>query len=159
MNQCFSCFCLSYSSKAAATAFEIVSAIPSWVTKGCSLLTFSATSLVTSRILSMSITISPPLCPSKRRTSRQDHLPPTAQIIPQGGTREHQKGDRMNSLQIFNNPEFGEIRTIQKDGEPWFVLKDVCRKGGEVLGNHHQRQARRDSRPCSGATGAATQKS
>ena len=35
----------------------------------------------------------------------------------------------MNSLQIFNNPEFGEIRTIQKDGEPWFVLKDVCRKG------------------------------
>lgn len=32
----------------------------------------------------------------------------------------------MNSLQIFNNPEFGEIRTIQKDGEPWFVLKDVC---------------------------------
>lgn len=32
----------------------------------------------------------------------------------------------MNNLQIFNNPEFGEIRTIQKDGEPWFVLKDVC---------------------------------
>lgn len=32
----------------------------------------------------------------------------------------------MNNLQIFNNPEFGEIRTIQRDGEPWFVLKDVC---------------------------------
>lgn len=32
----------------------------------------------------------------------------------------------MNSLQIFNNPEFGEIRTIQKDGEPWFVGKDVA---------------------------------
>lgn len=32
----------------------------------------------------------------------------------------------MNNLQIFNNPEFGEIRTIQKNGEPWFVLKDVC---------------------------------
>ena len=29
-------------------------------------------------------------------------------------------------------------------------------KGGEVLGNHHQRQLQRDSRPCSGATGAAT---
>lgn len=32
----------------------------------------------------------------------------------------------MNNLQIFNNPEFGEIRAIEKDGEPWFVLKDVC---------------------------------
>lgn len=32
----------------------------------------------------------------------------------------------MNSLQIFNNPEFGEIRTIQKNGEPWFVGKDVA---------------------------------
>lgn len=32
----------------------------------------------------------------------------------------------MNDLQIFNNPEFGEIRTIQKDGEPWFVGKDVA---------------------------------
>lgn len=32
----------------------------------------------------------------------------------------------MNNLQIFNDPEFGEIRTIQKDGEPWFVGKDVA---------------------------------
>lgn len=32
----------------------------------------------------------------------------------------------MNNLQIFNNPEFGEIRTVQKDGEPWFVGKDVA---------------------------------
>lgn len=32
----------------------------------------------------------------------------------------------MNNLQIFNNPEFGKIRTIQKDGEPWFVGKDVA---------------------------------
>ncbi len=36
----------------------------------------------------------------------------------------------MNDLQIFKNPEFGEIRTIEKDGEPWFVGKDVA----EVLG-------------------------
>jgi len=40
----------------------------------------------------------------------------------------------MNNLQIFNNPEFGEIRTIQKDGEPWFVLKDVARVLG--IDNH-----------------------
>ena len=28
-------------------------------------------------------------------------------------------------LQIFNNPEFGEIRTTVIDGEPWFVGKDI----------------------------------
>ena len=32
----------------------------------------------------------------------------------------------MNELQIFNNNQFGEIRTTIKDGEPWFVAKDVC---------------------------------
>lgn len=32
----------------------------------------------------------------------------------------------MNDLQIFNNPEFGEIRAIEVDGEPWFVGKDVA---------------------------------
>lgn len=33
----------------------------------------------------------------------------------------------MNELQIFNNSEFGEIRTVVKDGEPMFCLADVCR--------------------------------
>ena len=32
----------------------------------------------------------------------------------------------MNDLQIFNNCEFGEIRTIEIDGEPWFVGKDIA---------------------------------
>lgn len=32
----------------------------------------------------------------------------------------------MNNLQIFNNPEFGEIRSIEINGEPWFVGKDVA---------------------------------
>lgn len=32
----------------------------------------------------------------------------------------------MTDLQIFNNPEFGAVRTIEKDGEPWFVGKDVA---------------------------------
>lgn len=32
----------------------------------------------------------------------------------------------MTDLQIFKNPEFGEIRTIEKNGEPWFVGKDVA---------------------------------
>lgn len=32
----------------------------------------------------------------------------------------------MNELMIFNNPEFGEIRTVEVYGEPWFVGKDVA---------------------------------
>lgn len=32
----------------------------------------------------------------------------------------------MNEIQIFNNPEFGEVRTVMIDGEPWFVAKDVA---------------------------------
>lgn len=31
----------------------------------------------------------------------------------------------MNDLRIFNSPEFGEIRTVTIDNEPWFVAKDV----------------------------------
>lgn len=33
----------------------------------------------------------------------------------------------MNSIQIFNSNEFGEIRTITKDDEPMFCLADVCK--------------------------------
>lgn len=33
----------------------------------------------------------------------------------------------MNELQIFNSEEFGEIRTVTIDGEPWFCLADICR--------------------------------
>lgn len=33
----------------------------------------------------------------------------------------------MNELQIFENSEFGEIRTITKDNEPMFCLADVCK--------------------------------
>lgn len=43
----------------------------------------------------------------------------------------------MNELQIFNNPEFGKIRAIEIDGEPWFVGKDVA----EILGYSNPRDA------------------
>jgi len=33
----------------------------------------------------------------------------------------------MNKLQIFKNSDFGEIRTVTIDNEPWFVATDVCR--------------------------------
>lgn len=32
----------------------------------------------------------------------------------------------MNNMQIFNSPEFGDIRTVMIDGEPWFVGRDVA---------------------------------
>ena len=47
-----------------------------------------------------------------------------------------------NSLQIFDNPEFGKVRVIEKDGEPWFVLKDVCETFGET--NHRRVSGRLD---------------
>lgn len=36
----------------------------------------------------------------------------------------------MDNLQIFDSPDFGQIRTIQQNGEPWFVGKDVA----DILG-------------------------
>ena len=30
-------------------------------------------------------------------------------------------------MQVFQNDQFGEIRTVMYDGEPWFVAADVCR--------------------------------
>lgn len=48
----------------------------------------------------------------------------------------------MSNIQIFNNPEFGEIRTIDQNGEPWFVLKDVCESFGEQ--NYRRVSARLD---------------
>lgn len=32
-----------------------------------------------------------------------------------------------NEMQVFNNDQFGKIRAITRDGEPWFVAVDVCR--------------------------------
>ena len=32
----------------------------------------------------------------------------------------------MNELQVFTNPEFGKVRTVEINGEPWFVGKDVA---------------------------------
>jgi len=33
----------------------------------------------------------------------------------------------MQDIKIFENPQFGELRTItDKSGEPWFVARDIC---------------------------------
>lgn len=36
----------------------------------------------------------------------------------------------MNHVTVFNNEEFGEIRTIMLNGTPWFVGKDVAKSLG-----------------------------
>lgn len=36
----------------------------------------------------------------------------------------------MSDIVIFNNPEFGDIRTVDQNGEPWFVGKDVAQALG-----------------------------
>ena len=33
----------------------------------------------------------------------------------------------MNELQIFNNEDFGEIRTVTIDNDPWFVASAICK--------------------------------
>lgn len=43
----------------------------------------------------------------------------------------------MNNIKIFNSPDFGQIRTIQQNGEPWFVGKDVA----DILGYSNSSKA------------------
>lgn len=43
----------------------------------------------------------------------------------------------MTDIQIFTSPEFGEIRTLEQNGEPWFVGKDVA----QALGYSNPRKA------------------
>lgn len=52
----------------------------------------------------------------------------------------------MNELQIFNSEEFGEIRTIEIDGKPYFVATDVA----TALGYVNPRKAVNDH--CKGVT-------
>lgn len=47
----------------------------------------------------------------------------------------------MNQLQIFNNPEFGQVRTMLINGEPYFVGKDITdnlgyRNGSRDIESH-----------------------
>lgn len=46
----------------------------------------------------------------------------------------------MNELQIFKSPEFGRVRTVTIDGEPWLVGKDIA----TALGYANTRKALND---------------
>ena len=43
----------------------------------------------------------------------------------------------MNDVQVFANPDFGQIRTVLIEGEPLFAVKDVA----TTLGYKNTRQA------------------
>lgn len=63
----------------------------------------------------------------------------------------------MNDLQIFNNEEFGEIRTVTIDNEPWFVGKDVAEalgylKARNAISAHVSDEDKKDA-PIQGAQG------
>ena len=45
-----------------------------------------------------------------------------------------------SNLMIFENPEFGQVRTTLIDNEPWFVAADVCK--ALEIGNPRQAVSR-----------------
>ena len=51
--------------------------------------------------------------------------------------KDTKKEKAMNNLQIFNHPDFGEVRTVSIDNEPLFVGKDVA----DILGYANPRKA------------------
>lgn len=47
----------------------------------------------------------------------------------------------MNELKVFENEEFGKIRAVMIDNEPWFMAKDVAvvlgyKNGRDALAKH-----------------------
>ena len=32
-----------------------------------------------------------------------------------------------NMIKIFESKEFGKVRTVVRNGETWWILKDICR--------------------------------
>ena len=39
-----------------------------------------------------------------------------------------------NKMQVFSSQQFGNVRVVERDGEPWFVAADVC-KALEIANN------------------------
>ena len=46
---------------------------------------------------------------------------------PRPGQKIRQGAKKMNNkIKVFENAEFGSVRTVTINGEPWFVGKDVA---------------------------------
>jgi len=48
-------------------------------------------------------------------------------------SKEDMTMQNQNNIQIFENKEFGKIQVIEIDGQPWWMLKEVCKAVG--IGN------------------------
>lgn len=44
--------------------------------------------------------------------------------------KERKEGEKLNELQIFQNEEFGQVRTVDIDGKTYFVANDVAKALG-----------------------------
>lgn len=56
----------------------------------------------------------------------------------------------MNQLNIFENAEFGQVRTVTINSEPWFVGKDVAgalgyAKSRNAIASHVSDEDKRDA--------------
>ena len=68
---------------------------------------------------------------SKKKTQSTKTTPAantTATTVTNTPTATFSLPTSASSVQIFNNPEFGDVRVVMQDGEPWFVGKDVADK-------------------------------
>lgn len=52
----------------------------------------------------------------------------------------------MNDLQIFSNEEFGSVRTITKNNEPWFVASDIAKALGYRMASDLARRIDEDDK-------------
>ena len=80
------------------------------------------------------------MCRNKTQNPRAKTAPAantTATTVTNTPTSASASPTTASTVQIFNNPEFGDVRVVMKDGEPWFVGKDVA----EALGYRDTKQA------------------
>lgn len=52
----------------------------------------------------------------------------------------------MNDLQIFNNAEFGQVRTVTINDEPWFVASDIAKALGYRMASDLARRIDEDDK-------------
>lgn len=57
--------------------------------------------------------------------------------------KEEPEQDSNDNMQVFQNDQFGDVRVVIKDGEPWFVAVDVCK--ALEIGNSRMAMERLDS--------------
>lgn len=64
----------------------------------------------------------------------------------------------MSEMQVFDNPEFGKVRIVEIDGEPWFVGKDIATALGysnprDALSKHVDDEDKNTVAICDGTPG------